>query len=153
MPDSCFTQQLAALLQLSKSTLCDRWRQNFKRDPPLTMRREVMIRVIAYRLQEQAFGGLTDVQLRRLRHLASALDANPNAAVSSRPPIKPGTRLVRQWKQQVHTVEVEAKGYQYKGAHYESLSEVVRLITGSRWSGPLFFGLKAKAPKESTEVR
>jgi hypothetical protein len=104
-------------------------------------------------LQEQEFGGLNNAQVRRLRQLASALETNPNATVSSRPPIKPGTRLVREWKQQVHTVEVDAGGYQYKGARYESLSEIARLITGTRWSGPLFFGLKHKPAKESMEVQ
>ena len=148
MPDSSITQHLASLPQLSKPTLCGLWRQIFKREPPLTMRRELLLRVIAHRLQEEEFGALSDASCRRLRQIASALEANPNATVSSRPPIKPGTRLVREWKQQVHTVEVDAEGYQYKGAHYESLSEIARLITGTRWSGPLFFGLKDKPSKE-----
>ncbi len=89
----------------------------------------------------------------RSRQLASALEADPKATVSSRPQIKPGTRLVREWKQQVHAVEVEAEGYQYRGVRYESLSEIARLITGTRWSGPLFFGLKAQQSKESMEVQ
>jgi len=112
------------------------------------MRSELILRVIAYRLQEQEFGSLNDAQRRRLRQLASAIEANPTAAVSTRPSIKPGTRLVRQWKQQVHVVEADAEGYQYKGSRYESLSQVARLITGTRWSGPLFFGLKGKPSKE-----
>jgi Protein of unknown function (DUF2924) len=117
------------------------------------MRTTLLRRVLAYRLQEQQFGGLNNTQLRRLRQLAAALEANPNAIVSNRSPIKPGTRLVREWREQVHVVEVEAKGYQYKGTRYESLSEIARLITGSRRSGPLFFGLKAKPCKELVEVQ
>ena len=78
----------------------------------------------------------------------------PTPSVSTRPPIKPGTRLVRQWKEQVHVVEVETEGYEYKGTRYESLSEIARLITGTRWSGPLFFGLKDKQSNElSREVQ
>ena len=73
--------------------------------------------------------------------------------VSTRPPIKPGTRLVRQWKEQVHVVEVEAEGYEYRGARYENLSEIARLITGTRWSGPAFFGLKAKPSNASQEAQ
>ena len=71
------------------------------------------------------------------------------ARVSQRPAIKPGTRLIRQWKDQVHIVNVEEGNYEYRGARYESLSEIARLITGTRWSGPLFFGLKSsqKAPE------
>jgi len=151
MPDSSLTQRLASLPQLSKPTLCSLWRQIFKREPPLTMRRELLLRVIAQCLQEQEFGALSDARCRRLRQIAGALEANPNATISTRPPIKPGTRLVRQWKQQVHVVEADAEGYQYKGARYESLSEIARLITGTRWSGPLFFGLKDKPSMESKE--
>jgi hypothetical protein len=60
---------------------------------------------------------------------------------------------VRQWKDQVHVVEVEPEGYQYKGARYDSLSEIARLVTGTRWSGPLFFGLKGKQSVESQEAQ
>jgi hypothetical protein len=153
MPDSSISQRLASLPDLSKPALGELWRQLFDREPPLAIRKELMLRIIAYRRQEQEFGGLNEGSCRRLRQLASAFAADPNAAVSTRPPIKPGTRLVRQWKEQVHVVEVEPEGYQYKGVRYESLSEIARLITGTRWSGPLFFGLKGKPSKESWEAQ
>jgi Protein of unknown function (DUF2924) len=111
-----------------------------------------MVQIVAYRLQEQEIGTLSEANRRRLRQLATAFEADPRAAVSTRPPIKAGTRLVRQWKDQVHLVNVEAKGYEYKGAHYASLSEIARLITGTR-SGPLFFGLKSKQSRKSTEAQ
>jgi hypothetical protein len=150
MPDSSITHRLDSLLKLNKPELCGLWQQLFKRDPPLKMRKQLVRRVIAYHLQEQEFGGLNNTHLRRLRQIASVLEADPNATVSTRPPIKPGTRLVREWKQQVHTVEVDQEGYQYKGARYESLSQIARLITGTRWSGPLFFGLKQSSePREA----
>jgi hypothetical protein len=110
-----------------------------------------MLRIVGHRLQEQEFGGLSDAGCRRLRQLATMFEADPNAVVSSQPPIKPGTRLVRQWKEQVHVVEVEAEGYEYRGARYENLSEIARLITGTRWSGPAFFGLKAKPSNASQQ--
>jgi len=135
VPDSAITQQVSSLPNLSKAALCDLWQQLFKKEPPPAMRKDLMLRIIAYRLQEQEFGGLSDTSHRRLRQLASAFEANPNATVSTRPSIKPGTRLVRQWKEQVHVVNVEARSYEYKGARYESLSEIARLITGTRWSG------------------
>jgi Protein of unknown function (DUF2924) len=153
MPDSSLHQRLASLPDLSKPALCGLWQQLFKNEPPLKMRKELILRVIAYRLQEQEFGGLSDAQCRGLRQLASALTANPNATVSTRPLIKSGTRLLRQWKDQVHVVEVAPEGYQYKGARYESLSEIARLITGTRWSGPLFFGLKSKPVTDSKEAQ
>jgi hypothetical protein len=153
VPDSSITYRLDSLPKLNKPELCQLWRQHFKSEPALKMRKQLIRRVIAYRLQEQEFGGLNNTQVRRLRQIASALEANPNATVSSRPRIKPGTRLVREWKQQVHTVEVDADGYQYKGTRYESLSQIARLITGTRWSGPLFFGLKTKQSNNLMEVR
>lgn len=148
MSDSSVSQCLASLPRLSKSALCELWQRFFKRLPPLGMRKELMLRIIAYRLQEQEFGGLNKTSCRRLRELARALAAAPNMTLSTRSAVKPGTRLVRQWKDQVHVVEVEPGGYQYKGARYDSLSEIARLITGTRWSGPVFFGLKGTPAKQ-----
>jgi hypothetical protein len=74
--------------------------------------------------------------------LAQEFENNSDVAVSSIPSIRPGTRLVRQWRDEVHLVNVEANGYEYQGAKYQNLSEIARLITGTRWSGPAFFGIK-----------
>jgi hypothetical protein len=153
MPDSSIAQRLASLPQLSKPALGELWQQLFSREPPPAMRKDLMLQIVAHRLQENTFGGLNDASCRRLRQLASAFEADPNAAVSTRPPVKPGTRFVRQWKEQVHVVEVETEGYAYKGARYKSLSEIARLITGTRWSGPLFFGLKHKQSNQSREAQ
>jgi len=144
--------RLASLPKLEKVELIKLWRKFFGRDPSPAMRKGLMVRVIGHRLQEEAFGGLSAASLRRLRELAKTFEADANANVSSRPSIKPGTRLVRQWKHQVHFVDVEARGYAYRGVCYESLSEIARLITGTRWSGPLFFGLKTKQPSSSRKA-
>jgi hypothetical protein len=149
MPDS-IAERLATLPRLSKAALCDLWKQLFKTQPPCQTRRDVMVPILAWRIQEDTFGSLSFETRRRLHRLATTFEANPNATVSTQPPIKPGTRLVREWKEQVHVVEVEAKGYAYRGSRYENLSEIARLITGTRWSGPLFFGLKTKQSTEST---
>jgi hypothetical protein len=153
MPDSTTTQCLSSLPSSTKTALCDQWLHLFKKESPPAMRKDLMLRIIAYRLQEQEFGGLSDATRRRLRQLANAFEADATATVSTRLPIKPGTRLVRQWKERVHVVNVEAKSYEYKGARYESLSEIARLITGTRWSGPLFFGLKSKRSNQSREAQ
>jgi hypothetical protein len=153
MPDSSITQRLASLPQLGMTEFCNLWQQLFKEEAPMHMRKNLMLRILAYRLQEQQLGGLSEASCRRLRQLASAWEADPDAAISSKPPIKPGTRLLREWKQQVHVVEVEAESYEYRGHRYESLSEIARLITGTRWSGPLFFGLKGKQSMESKEAQ
>jgi hypothetical protein len=153
MPDSSITKRLASLPNLGQPALGNLWQQLFKKEPPPEIRKDLMLRIVAHRLREQAFGELSDASCRRLRQLASTFEADPNAVVSSRPPIKPGTRLVRQWKEQVHVVEVEKKGYEYRGARSENLSEIARLITGTRWSGPAFFGLKAKPSNVSQEAQ
>ncbi len=141
MPDP-IAQRLAALPQLSKSALNDLWNQLFTISPSPKLRRDLMIPILAFRLQEQAFGSLSARARDRLRQLSAAFEKNGDSPVPSAPQIRPGTRLVRQWRDQVHLVNVEANFYEYQGARYQSLSEIARLITGTRWSGPLFFGIK-----------
>jgi hypothetical protein len=118
------------------------WQKLFLSVPDPRIRRPSMIRFLAYRIQEQAYGSLSVMSERRLRQLSTAVAENTNFKISSDRKIQPGTRLVREWQNQVHLVNVQAKGYEYRGARYQSLSEIARLITGTRWSGPLFFGLK-----------
>lgn len=146
MPESV-SERLSSLSRLSKPQLCAVWKQLLRTDPPPRMRTDLMLRIVGYRMQEQEFGGLSDTSHRRLSELSNAIKADSKAAVLHRPAVKPGTRLVRQWKEQVHVVNVEEETYEYQGARYESLSEIARLITGTRWSGPLFFGLKLKQPE------
>jgi hypothetical protein len=153
MPDSSISQRLDSLPNLSKAALCELWRKLFKKEPPPEIRKDLMLRIVAHRLQEHEFGGLKEISCRRLRQLASTFEADPKAVVSNRPRIKPGTRLVRQWKEQVHVVEVEQEGYAYRGSRYENLSEIARLITGTRRSGPLFFGLRTKQSMEFLEAQ
>jgi hypothetical protein len=152
MPNLSITDRLSALPNLKKAALCELWQQVFKTDPPEELRKELMVQFLAYRIQEEEFGGLSNASHRHIRDLSSTLEANSNQCVSQRAIIKPGTRLIRQWQGQVHVVNVEEENYEYRGARYESLSEIARLITGTRWSGPLFFGLKDKTIKTSKEA-
>jgi hypothetical protein len=143
MPDP-MAERLAALPKLSKTALCELWKQLFGGSPPSQPRRHLMVPILAYRLQEQAFRSLSSVNRGRLRQLARAFETNSRGSISAIPTLKSGTRLVRQWRDQVHLVSVETSGYEYQGARYQSLSEIARLITGTRWSGPLFFGIKSE---------
>ncbi len=152
MLSSYTTDRFDSLNNLNRTELGRLLQQLFKKEPPLGIRKDLLLRIVAQQLQEQEFGGLGAAGCRQLRRLAATIESNPKAAVSSRP-IKPGTRLVRQWKDQVHVVNVEGKGFEYKGDRYQSLSEIARLITGTRWSGPLFFGLKAKKSSTSVEAQ
>ncbi len=109
-----------------------------------------MIPILAYRMQEQAFGSLGPRTRERLRQLGRGFDEGNDPATPALR-IRPGTRLVRQWGDRVHLVNVEANGYEYQGIRYQSLSEIARLITGTRWSGPLFFGVKSECANAKSE--
>jgi hypothetical protein len=147
-------QRLADLPKLSKTALLELWKQLFNGTPPPQPRRRLMIPILAYRLQEQALGSLRAASRVRLQQLGRAFEANSDAAVPPFPSIRPGTRLVRQWGDQIHLVNVETNGYEYQGARYKSLSEIARLITGTHWSGPLFFGIKSEQTNsKSKEAR
>ena len=101
-----------------------------------------MVPFLAYRIQESIYGGLRSsvrVELRRIAKDLERLDGSTESGVQTK--IKSGTRLIRQWRGETHEVAVTELGYEYRGAKYRSLSEVARKITGTRWSGPLFFGL------------
>ena len=143
MPDSV-EKQLETLPAMARADLAKLWQRLFDSVADPKIRRPAMIRFLSYRIQEQAYGSLSATSERRLRQLAGEVAGNPNLKTSSAPNIQPGTRLVREWQNQVHLVNVEAKGYEYRGARYQSLSEIARLITGTRWSGPLFFGIRSK---------
>jgi hypothetical protein len=140
MPDR-IPVPLAGVPELSRAELCDLWKQLFNASPDPRLRRDLMIPILAYRIQE-TFGSLKANIKNRLRQLAEGFARDPDQAVSSKATLKPGTRLVRDWRDQVHLVNVEVDGYEYKGGRYKSLSQIARLITGTRWSGPLFFGIK-----------
>jgi hypothetical protein len=111
-----------------------------------------MVPILAYRLQEQTFGSLSASTRTRLLQLARAFENDSSYSVPSGPSLKPGTRLVRQWYNQVHLVNVEPKGYEYHGIRYRSLSEIARLITGTRLSGPLFFGINGHQSSKPGEA-
>jgi hypothetical protein len=96
---------------------------------------------LAYKQREQ---GLTADQQKRLEHLIKQYKRNPNCFDENVPVLKPGTRLVRNWNGSRHSVLVQAAGYEYNGKIYGSLSQIASEITGTRWNGWIFFGLKKK---------
>jgi hypothetical protein len=151
MPDPA-THRLATLPSLNKPTLSKLWKELFNSSPPPKLRRDLMVHIVGYRLQEQAFGSLSSRSRMRLSELAKAYRDNCNLTLRQTPTIKPGTRLVRQWQSETYVVHVEERGYEYKGSHYSSLSEIARFITGTRRSGPLFFGVKDERRNNSKEA-
>jgi len=110
--------------------------------PPKGLSRDMLIRAMAYAIQERAFGGLTKSTLRRLATLARTLDSPEGMTQEPYPSLKPGTKLVREWGGATHTVLVLDGGFEYLGRHYASLTGIAGVITGLHRSGPMFFGLK-----------
>src|SRR5271155_4831296 len=134
--------EIASLSKLGIDELRERWKAMFGKAPSRDISRSFLTRAIAYRLQEKVFGGLKPSTRRLLegftddRADGSALAAAPSRIVPR------GAVLVREWRGISHQVSVLEKGFRFRGKRYRSLSEVAREITGTRWSGPLFFGLK-----------
>lgn len=152
MPD-LVEQRLNSLRELDKSGLHKLWKEFFERLPPPRLRTDVMTAILAYRIQEQASEGMGAESKRKLAALAHTLARNPKTALQKLPSIKPGTRLVRQWRNRVYVVEVEQNGFSYNGTRYQTLSEIARQITGTHWSGPLFFGTKARSASNHLEAK
>jgi len=120
-----------------------RWRALFKSEPPKAFGPDLLRRSIAYRIQEDAYSGLDRTTKRLLRQLKVQMRKTPGKIMLSRR-IKAGAVLVRRWKGQSHRVMVLDEGFAYEGKTYESLSVIARGITGTRWNGPRFFGLRGE---------
>ncbi len=136
-------EEISAISQLTREELINAWKSAHRQTPPKGISRRLLEYSAAYQLQVKAFGGLKPTMRRRLRQATGRAERSAPATIivnkSKRP--SPGTRLLREWHGKTHTVEVVASGFVYKGEAYKSLSQVARSITGTRWSGPRFFGL------------
>jgi hypothetical protein len=143
------SSRIKQLPHLSTPDLRALWQQVFPNPPHPKLRRELIIPILAYRIQEQAYGGFSQETLSKLKGLARGLERNPSA-VAAMGCIKPGTRIIREWSGDTHEVTVVRDGYSYRGKHYKSLSAIARQITGTRWSGPVFFGIKRR-PSQQVE--
>ena len=142
-------KRLDAISIMSVSQLRVEWIKVFRKDPP-DVSADILARAISYHLQERAFGSLTAVKRRRIKRIAGQLDSS--GAVSIRATVsndlKPGTRLAREWHGKTHHVLVLDDGFLFEERKYKSLSQIAIVITGTKWSGPRFFGLvKRKAAK------
>ncbi len=137
--------ELARLGDLTIFELRTEWRRLHRMAPPMRLSRELLMLGIAYKLQERALGGLSKSVLRKLE----SFNAGPGAGDARKPTppisVKPGTRLVREWRGTTHSVLVHADGVEWNGRRYKSLTLIAREITGACWSGPRFFGLRKRA--------
>ena len=139
------SQTLAALPALSRADLKERWQNIYKRPPPDRISRPLLIRALAYHIQEQALGGLKPTSARLLEQFMDKQRIQATAPTApALPSYKPGTRLLRQWHGETHEVTLLDEGVLYRGECYRSLTQVAKAITGIKWNGPLFFGLRSR---------
>jgi Protein of unknown function (DUF2924) len=135
---------------LTRLPTCDRaeltaeWLRLYHTKPPARLGRNLLMAAIAYRLQEQVLGGLQPELRRQLRAIAGRARHDGEPALAPAPRLKPGTKLLRDWRGHTHEVLVGENGFLWQQAQYRSLSQIARAITGTRWSGPVFFGLKPR---------
>ena len=148
MTDSIIAR-IAALKTTPTPTLKQQWRELFETEAPPYNRRFLESR-LAYRIQELTYGGLTPATVQRLEALGEQLDGGKIEVRRQRADDRPiaGTRLIRGWQGVEHCVTVRDDGYEYQGRPYKSLSAVARAITGTRWNGWTFFGIRRSGTEQ-----
>ena len=155
---SSVEDEIAHLRGLDLKGLRSRWQSIFQRQAPAHLTLHLLFAVIAYRIQADRFGDI-DHATRQVLDRTVAKEAGPamSARLASfdqkRTELNPGTVLVREWDRQSQRVMVMADGFAWNGQTYDSLSKVAFAITGTRWNGPRFFGLRDKDDRSTTEVR
>jgi hypothetical protein len=145
IPPTDVLRRLAALQSASTADLKQQWRELFGREPPAFNRAYLQSR-LAYRVQELAYGGLKPETVARLEALGEKLDGGNITLRRIRADDRPitGTRLIREYQGVEHAVTVLVDGFEYEGRPYRSLSAIARAITGTRWNGWTFFGLRGR---------
>jgi Protein of unknown function (DUF2924) len=133
---------LDAISSLSPEELDAQWKALYGSDSPDRLRRPLMIQALAYRIQEQALGGLKPATRRLLRSIAGDIESRSPIVAHAARRIKAGAVLIREWHGTKHHVTALKDGFMFRGKRFQSLSRIAGEITGTRWSGPLFFGLK-----------
>lgn len=131
---------------LGVDALRQRWRMMFGALPPKGLTKDILGRMIAYRIQEEAFGGLDRETIKLLDRLATG---EKPGELNRR--LKPGTVLVREYNGERHTVTVMPDGFLWREETYSSLSVIAQTITGTKWNGPRFFGLRTPGERQATE--
>lgn len=134
---------------MDRNSLHKLWQEVFDSPPHPKLRREILMKILAYRIQEKAFGGLKASTNRRLKAIAENVVGGKRGIGPAPIGPRPGTRLVRQWQGNLHEVVVLDAGFSYRDRTYRSLSEIAREISGTRWSGPAFFGTTKRKAKEA----
>ena len=136
------TAKIAALPAMNKAQLLEIWERTFPTPPPAKLRKELMVPILAHRMQEAVHGGLSRTARARLQRL---IDERPTASArvrKERSASQPASKLIRSWGGEIHEVLITAEGYVYRGETFRKLSPIAKRITGTQWSGPAFFGTR-----------
>ena len=144
LTDPVVDAELDRLAVMPIAQLRMRYKEVLRTEPPKAFGPDLLRRSIAHRIQEKAYGGLSRSTQRLLDQMMKAFAVKPNGKIVLPRRIKPGSVLVREWKGRSHRVMVLADGFAYDGKTFTNLSEIAVLITGTRWNGPRFFGLRSK---------
>ena len=147
---SAVEAEVACIGTMNKAELRSIWRIKYKSDPPRAFGPDLLRRSLAYRIQEEAFGGLPSRTKRELHHLIALMSKKPTARIELPRRIKSGAVLIREWKGKVVRITVVDNGFLFEGKTFSSLSEIALLITGTKWNGPRFFGLRTPTKDEAT---
>lgn len=145
--------ELARLPTSGLDQLRREWRLKFNAAPPSVRSRDTLLRLLGWQIQATTLGGIDADTEGKLRRIAKALEADGDYEPKIRRDVSPGAVLTREWKGVIHKVTVTAGGFQHLGKQYGSLSDIARTITGTRWSGPRFFGLEQKKTTKAAKTR
>jgi Protein of unknown function (DUF2924) len=150
---SAHVREIDRLRKATPFDLKQRWRTLYGSEPPRRISRDLLVRALAYRIQEQALGGLKPSTRRLLAKVAAEASARRPILLAPEPDLKPGTVLLREWHGTQHQVIVRDDGIVFNGKTYKSLSQIAYRITGTKWSGPRFFGLTANRQEQADGAR
>ena len=144
--------ELERLANMPIAELRKRYHELFRATPPKAFGPDILRRSIAHTIQERAYGGLSKEHRRILAQLVKVAQTKPTGRLELPRRIKPGSELVRTWNRRTYRVVVLEKGFAFEGRKYSSLSEIASEITGTKWNGPRFFGLRSNAGEKSRET-
>jgi len=147
------TAKLKALEKMNRATLRSEWQRLFRAEAPKHVARTLLMLGVGWKIQEQAYGGLSAATKRTLTELSKTLERDGDVTRNRVTRLKPGAKLIREWHGKTHTVIVMEEGFEWQGKFWRSLSVIARTITGMHWSGPRFFGLVAGPGKVGPEAK
>ena len=142
---------IAALATMPYTELRENWQRLYRSHLPKKLSRDLLELGIAWKLQERALGGLSAATKRQIAELARTMEAKADLAKARTVSLRPGARLIREWNGETHEVLVVEDGFLWRGRTWRSLSVIAREMTGTKWSGPRFFGVGGRIARHQRD--